>query len=297
MKTPQLTQDQPPRGLSDTLGIIQRLTLFTIIYITESDGLAGYFAHPVVIIAIIGFILPTLLKRQLFWIVVAILIPLKTLNTWSTQDNHKYLFNYWCIALAIAMGHKNPIKMLALNARIFIGAAFAFAVIWKGFLSPDFKNGDYFHFIYLTDRRFQYFLQFFCQMPAEAIDSNYGLLTNFTNSPTFQAQLQGPAHLHFIAQMTAWWTLLIESAVAISFLLPPKKWLGPYRDWLLMTFAIVTYFVVTVSSFGVILMTLGYTQSSVDNIRIRRAYIAAIVIILIYAKMNPLAILVKYLGL
>ena len=297
MKTPQLSQDRYQSILSDTLGIILRLTLFSIIYISQSTGLAGYFANPVIILAIIGFILPSLPKRQSFWVIVAILITLKSLSEWSTQDNHRYLFNYWCIALAIAMGHKDPLKMLAMNARIFIGLAFAFAVIWKGFLSPDFRNGDYFHFIYLTDSKFQYFLQIFCQIPAETINNNYGLMHQLAESPTLQVQLQGMDHLHLIAQMTTWWTLLIESTVAIAFLSPTKKWLGPYRDWLLMTFAIVTYFVITISSFGIILMTLGYTQSSVNNLRIRRAYMATIVIIFVFAKMKPLVILVKVLGL
>ena len=297
MNTPQLTQDQPPGGLSDTLGIVLRLTLLSILYITGVEGWAGYFVNPVVTIATAGFILLTLLKRQIFWIVVAILITLKTLSTWSTQDNHNYLVNYWCIALAIAMGHENPIKMLALNARILIGTAFTFAVIWKGFLSPDFINGDYFHYLYLTDLRFKDFLLLFCQMPAEMIDHNYELLKELKDSPTFQAQLQGPAHLHFIAQMSTGWTLLIESAIAISFLSPPKKWLGPYRDWILMAFALVTYFIITVSTFGLILMTLGFAQSSVDHTRVRRGYIATTVIILAYTTMEPLKNIVKFLGL
>jgi len=64
-----------------------------------------------------------------------------------------------------------------------------------------------------------------------------------------------------------------------------------------MVFAIITYFVITVATFGVVLITLGYTQSSVDNKRIRLAYITTFVIILIYAKTKPLMILVHILGL
>jgi hypothetical protein len=74
-------------------------------------------------------------------------------------DNHAYLLCYWCFAVSLALVSHDVAGCLSLNGRLLIGWAFAFAVVWKLFLSPDYLDGRFFRVLMLTDSRFADFVQ------------------------------------------------------------------------------------------------------------------------------------------
>ena len=74
--------------------------------------------------------------------------------------------------------------------------------------------------------------------------------------------LETTQQLRTIATIATWWTLVIETLVAIQFLVPIGWKLGRYRDATLMIFAVTTYAVAPVMGFGWLLMTVGIAQTT-----------------------------------
>ena len=85
------------------------------------------------------------------------------------------------------------------------------------------------------------------------------------------------------------WGILIESAVAVAFLVPlRRRWEG-LRPATLIAFAAATYLVVPVGGFGTLLLVLGSAQTSSDRLRV--AYLWGAVGLLLWAAAWPIIFL------
>ena len=60
-----------------------------------------------------------------------------------------------------------------------------------------------------------------------------------------------------LSALLTWWTIGIETLLALAFLFPDRPFLVKYRHVLLLTFAFTTYSVARVPGFGWIWMILG----------------------------------------
>lgn len=73
--------------------------------------------------------------------------------------------------------------------------------------------------------------------------------------------------------LLSYWTLLIEGAVAASFLAPKRSWLARHRDLFLMAFVGTTYIVLPVVGFAMSLCILGLAQCDRARSRTAAAYL------------------------
>jgi hypothetical protein len=114
--------------------------------------------------------------------------------------------------------------LVATNARLLIGFSFAFAVLWKGILSPDFMDGTYFHYTFLTDNRFQDFGLLFGGMEYAdfAYDRQRLARLGNANAAIEFLNLRSSDQLALLATVITWWTLFIEGALAVLFLWPKQ---------------------------------------------------------------------------
>jgi hypothetical protein len=96
------------------------------------------------------------------------------------------------------------------------------------------------------------------------------------------AAVYNSARLAWFAKAMTWWTLLIESAIAITFLAPRRFALSKLRDAFLLIFLITTYTSATVVGFGWVLAIMGFAQCSGEAQWRRRLYILAFVLIFLY---------------
>jgi hypothetical protein len=217
------------------------------------------------------------------WLAVCIAWLPKLVFNWCRNEDHVYLTIYWCLALGLAYAGKDPLRVLAWNARLLIGLTFALAVFWK-IAMPDFRDGELLHYKLLFDYRLR-----------QSIAENLGGLTNeqtrinlqrlrsirTTGSHVESVQLEYPDRLSFVAMTMTWWTIAIEGILAFLFLGPDRWHLSRVRNVPLIVFGLSTYLIVPVLGFGSLFMTMGFAQCRANEHKTRLAYVGAQMVLLL----------------
>ncbi len=262
----------------DAIDLALRLTLLTLLL--RPVGTPNVRVA-VLGLAALGLALPTCLRSPILWGALAALAGYRVLDDWSLADNHAYLLAYWCLAVTLALAARDAGACLALNARLLIGGAFAFAVLWKVVLSPDYLDGRFFRVTFLTDARFADFAQLAGGVDADQLAS----LAAFVRGDPAEAGAVIPARLVALAHVATLWTVAIEAAVAGAFLSPLGRALSAARHALLIAFCVTTYAVATVAGFGWLLLAMGTAQCEAERRYTRLAYLAAFGVVLAYDRL------------
>jgi hypothetical protein len=218
------------------------------------------------------------LKSGFVWTILAAVMIVGLIQIWYSADNHTYLTVYWVMTVAICLFAKNRMEVISYNARILIGLCFLFAVIWK-LLAPEFSDGTFFYFTFLTDSRFFEFAELIAGVNQEMRGHNI-LVYNTLSDPMSRAVAGGMQSTPFLAQLSvflAYWTLLVEGWIAVAFLLPLSSKLSTWRDIPLVIFMITTYPIATVSGFASLLAVMGFAQCTEQNRLMRTVYLAVFI--------------------
>jgi hypothetical protein len=187
-------------------------------------------------------------NRTLWWLIVAV-VAVSNVLEWSAIDNHKFLILYWTLACALWLEPGLTASYLMHTARLLVALAFGFAAVWK-LMSGQFVDGSFLYVTFLTDRRLQGLAGAFA-----------GTSTNATNDAIAFAgalglqeaeiPLSGPGSARSGALALSWATLLIETGIAALHIRPaPRLYL--LRHLALMSFVMVTYFVLPVTGLRLI---------------------------------------------
>jgi hypothetical protein len=176
--------------------------------------------------------------------------------------------------------------MLATTSRWLLGMAFAFAVLWKAVLSPDFLDGRFFRVTLLTDPRFAEAAMLIGGLSAEELKANRQALTALPEGAALAEPptVTEPARLRALATVSTWGIVLLEACVALSMLLPLRRAPAWLRHVLLIVFCLVTYAFAPVAGFGWLLLVMGVAQTTGSDKWWRRAYVAAFLIVLFYSE-------------
>jgi hypothetical protein len=219
------------------------------------------------VMCVAGLLYPPVARRAAFWLWLSIAsFALRNVYNWAYTDNHVALYSYWYLALGCALSSRAPMAILALNARLMIGLVFMFATLQK-LLSPEFIKGDSVTFFLLHDRRF-FSLAQFAGIHADqcaAVRSSMEQLVSSIDLPV-------NARLKLLAMSLTWWTVLVESVIALSFLVPRSPRLRAYPDLALFVFVLTTFPVAPVIGFAWILLTMGYSQCPAKMKKVMVAY-------------------------
>ena len=220
-----------------------------------------------------------LLDRWLWLVVAALTVWINALH-WAWIDNHKYLITYWCLACAFAVGSADRDRVLAVNGRLLIGLAFFFAVVWK-LMGGEYLNGAFLHFTVLTDARLEVAGTFAGGLTSDVLPQNRMLMSLITVFPdeTTGVVLQTSTQLKWVALLGSYWTLLIEGAVALAFLIHRRRLPERYKDALLMIFIVTTYGLLPVSGFAFLLCVMGFAQCEIAYPKRRVVYLALFILV------------------
>ncbi|HJY83985.1 MAG TPA: hypothetical protein VKK81_23230 [Candidatus Binatia bacterium] len=276
---PQITE-------MDSVGLALRLTLLALLL----RPIGNWMIRPLILgLAALGVALPGLLRKPWLWFTLAVLTGLRVVLDWQLADNHGYLLCYWCLAIALALVSRDTCACLALNGRLLIGWAFAFATLWKLALSPDYLDGRFFRVLLLTDLRFAEFAQLAGGLTLDSLESLREFVTQHVDGQLFAVlnPPREPARFLWLARCMTWWTVILEGAIAIVFLWPAKQRLSTLRDALLLTFCATVYAVAPVEGFGWLLIALGVAQCDPARRRPRFLYLAVFALILFYREIPP----------
>ena len=99
--------------------------------------------------------------------------------------------------------------------------------------------------------------------------------------------------LRAVARVSTWGILLLEAAVAVAMLASAPAWI---RHALLLVFCLVTYAFAPVAGFGWVLLVMGLTQTSDDDVWLRRLYVATFLVILFYSEVPWAALLLDLMA-
>ncbi len=229
---------------------------------------------------------PSLVLSPWLWAAAFVLLGALHLSDWHTLDDHIVASTYWCGALALGLTARAPRPTLAASARLLIGSLFAFAAAWK-LGSGQFLDGRFFRYSLLFDDRFRVVADVFGGTTGALDRANHDALQALVDSDrTGDAFLlqEGPRN-GIVAWAFTIWGVLVEAAVAATFLLPLRQAWGWLRHAALIAFAATTYLVVPIGGFGALLLVLG--SAMVDTPRARAAYVAGGVALAVWAGVWP----------
>jgi hypothetical protein len=234
------------------------------------------------VLAAAGLLAPALAVWAPFWWLAAALLGVRVVYDWPLPDNHAYLLACWCVALAAACASEAPSALLARNARLLVGAAFALAVVQKVLVSPDFLDGTFFRWVLADDPRFEQLGRLLGRDGA-ALESTRALLRTppGTPPPAGASFFETPA-LRLAASLLTGATLALETWVAAAFLAPPRLVPGAARDAGLLVFCVLTYAIAPVSGFGWMLVAMGVAQSA--SAKARWLFLAVFALITFYEE-------------
>jgi len=279
-----------PRLESRYLDTAARLTAVALLL----RPMGPWFVSPIILAgAVLALISERALRSPLLWGVITTTVAVRIVEDWPLADNHIYLLGYWMLAIALSRRRAADPGALSWNSRWLIGLAFAFAVLWKALLSPDFLDGRFFRVTLLTDPRFGEIAQLAGGLSREQLEANREALrllpegAELLNPPAIYA----PPRLRLFAAAATWGILVLEAAVALLMLLRMTGrpiWL---RHGALLLFCGLTYLFAPVAGFGWLLLAMGLAQLGSDDVGLGRVYVAAFILVIFYDEI-PVADLV-----
>jgi hypothetical protein len=272
-----------PGGDATSAELVLRLTAIELLL----RPMGPWFIKPVILLlAGLALIFPKVGRSPATWLVLALLVAGRLVADWPLPDNHIYLLAYWCLAAGLALRSADVHRPLALSARLLVGFAFLFAVLWKAVLSPDYLDGRFFRVTLMTDDRFAGAVMLMTGLSAEQLKQNRDYLqplpegAELLHPPLFVE----PTAFRWLTGAATYGMLALEAAVALLFLL---SWPGRFetaRHVLLLAFCLITYAFAPVAGFGWLLLVLGLAQCLPEQRLLRFAYILSFFLILLFSE-------------
>jgi hypothetical protein len=245
-----------------------------------------------------ALLLPGLLRRPGTWLGLAALDAFGLARDWPFPDNHDYLRVLFAVAAACALAAREPTLVLARSARLLVGLAFAFALVWKLGLSPEYRDGTFFRVTLATDARFENLAVLGAGLDYPRWERGAAALSAASRGRVaFEASgFEEPPALRRLALAVTAWTAGIELVVALAFLWPGARGPARWRAPALLVFAASTYAFAPVRGFGWVLMALGIAASDPARPRQRAAYLGVFLLVEIYRSVPLAETLVRALG-
>jgi hypothetical protein len=247
-----------------------------------------WFVRPAILgLAALVLVSPRVLRTPAVWAAAAALVALRIAEDWPLADNHIYLIAYWSLAIALALRSADVSHALATTSRWLIGLAFAFAVIWKVLLSPDFLDGRFFRVTLLTDPRFAEAALLIGGLTDEQLEANRRALAPLPEGAALAEPptVTEPPRLTSLAMVSTWGIVLLEAGVAAVMLAPAGQAVRlRWRHVLLLAFCLITYAFAPVAGFGWLLLVMGAAQTRADETWLRRGYVVAFLVVLVYSE-------------
>ena len=258
----------------------------TVLLFFHAPGI-WYSRTPLVVFLVCGLIRRELTRLPVFWFCVSGLVLADVVAGWFFVDNHKYVEFYWCFTMFVVTLLPPNLKANALkmNGRLMLGMIMLFAVLWKA-ISYSYMSGQFFEYVLLTDVRFEHMAHWFGGIDYASLSTNRHTLdaikaSHLTGASESSALLISNDGVRAVAWGMTWWTILIEGAIGVLFLLPQRiPRINPIRDYTLLLFAATTYMFAPVVGFGWLLMMMGIAQA--DTKRRLQFFCVAFILIQVY---------------
>jgi hypothetical protein len=249
------------------------------------------FAEPIFKIAsqltIFAFIIrPALIRNPVIWFGLAAIATISLILTWTSADNHKYLFVYWLWVVFFAVAVRNePLaeRVLRSNARFFLVFVFLLAALQK-VLSPSYMSGEMFAIKLLADNRLEAFARLLGVDPGLFSSAKVAFvqlkspLTEFVENTILVPSTE---YVSTLAIWITWYDLLIQIAIGVLFAIR-RQFTDILGHVCLLFFIFTTYIPAPVFGFGWTLAIYGFATTKGRFPRFATTYVVAFIAILLY---------------
>lgn len=261
------------------------LTLTALLLLLKAPG-PWYVRTPILGFSAAALVLPAAREAAATWFALALLVAASIVADWPLPDNHIYLLSYWCLAIALSRSTPDPGAALASSARWLIAFAFCFAVLWKGVLSPDYRDGRFFRVTLVTDPRFTDVVTLVGGMTADQLAASREALSPLPEGAELQTPVvvDVPARFAWLAWALTWGGLTLEALLAFAFVIGGGERFRRARLALLVAFCLLTYAFAPVAIFGWLLLVMGLAQCRADERRLAFALALCFVVVLVYSE-------------
>lgn len=203
---------------------------------------------------------PDLGTRPLAWWVLASCWAVALLVAPEHMEDHVPLFAVWLVALALSLHGADEADFLAaagFQARLLVGVTFTAAVAWKLWFGT-YLNGVTLWMFMVADDRFGPLATVVGLSRGDLLSARSdlsGVLDGTASSATLAASVWTEWTIMAVAVLT----LVLEAVIALSHLAPDSTRLARLRLPSVVIFGLVTYGVVPVVPFAVLLALLAMT--------------------------------------
>lgn len=265
--------------------LVAAMTLVLLLLFTASSW---YMQVGVLSLSVAAVLYRPLARQAWFWFAITLILVVGLTDSWFYVDNHQFLITYWCFALGLARLAPSPEAFLAFNARVLVGLAFLFAVVWK-LVSGDYLDGTFFEFHLIHHHRFAGLTELLGGIPASQLGQNVQSLQDLTRfgDPSAETAMHSSGRITLLANVLTWWTLGIEAFVAACFLWPVGRALSRWRDPALLAFLVTTYPVAPVVGFAWVLTAMGTAQSADERFRYWTVLYAGVFLLVLVSLYFP----------
>lgn len=251
-------------GLFLSVDRIDVVTIMTaIIILQHSPYVAKGLANVMVFLALL---IPGVRRNGVFWVAVACIRFISQVpDHWPSLDNHQYLITWWCIGLGLALLCSEAEEVVSRTARLLIGLCFLFATVWK-LRSADFLNGDFLSWTMTTDGRLKSFATTFLGLPdnVRELNAESRVLLRLGDVGSTEVFTTGP-RVRPMAIAAAWYTVVIESSVAVLYLIPARFRISRFAPIPLLLFILTVYPIAPVVGFALTLVTLSVASATASK--------------------------------
>lgn len=283
-------------GPTGPIDIALRLTLVGLLL----RPMGPWFVRaPLLLLSMLGLITGTWLRAPALWLALAALVAVRVVVEWPLPDNHIYLLAYWCLGVAIGLRFSDPARQLARTSRLLLGLVFAFAVLWKAALSPDYRDGRFFAVTMLTDDRFFEAVQLVGGLSDAQLRENREYLTPLPGGAELLEPpvLHAPRRFRLLVLVATWGTLATEALAAGLWLAPlTRRRMLVARHSVVLLFCLTTYAFAPVAGFGWLLIVLGLVTCMRGDRCLRALYVATYAMVLLYAEVPWASLALAGLG-
>lgn len=211
----------------------------------------------------------------LWWFLCVVLIVGNGIE-WYSIDNHKYLITYWTLACALSLGvsdGQEQYKYLRSSATMMVGLVFSFATLWK-VIGGEYHDGTFMHMTLLLDPRVSYATSMLSGMSLEELSAGREAAAFLGRAPVLDTPipLQTASNVRVVALVLSWLTLMGEGAVAVLHL-RGRQATYTARHTLLKLFIVLTYLLLPVIGFAVVLTVMGFAECDQDDDHGRLEYV------------------------
>ncbi|MEY2571262.1 MAG: hypothetical protein QOE63_1612 [Acidimicrobiaceae bacterium] len=236
------------------------------------------------IIVVVAFYRERLCTSPWLWLGIGVPVLVAQLWRWEGLDDHVVLTSYWFCAVGLALLSDDPRRALRTTGRLLVGLTFACATIWK-LTSSEYLSGAMFHELLLDDSRFRLMSQWLGGVSQSHLHANADIVTGLAAPGADLApHLADTGTVGTMAMVLTYWTLVIEAALAVTWLAGDRLTRPATRIVLLLVFCLTTYVALPVTAFAAVLITMALATTAPGD-RTRLWLVGAFTFLALYSPL------------